>query len=94
MEHPAATSLQFQVVKQRVAFYCEAGNTVYFLRKCASIRQTESNLDILVRFFFCFSVSKVAECVLELVMDETKTGEALVVNPKGKTYVECPVFIS
>ncbi|XP_028276850.1 15-hydroxyprostaglandin dehydrogenase [NAD(+)]-like [Parambassis ranga] len=33
------------------------------------------------------SVSEVAECLLELVTDETKNGEALVVFPKGKKYV-------
>ncbi|XP_041864895.1 15-hydroxyprostaglandin dehydrogenase [NAD(+)]-like [Melanotaenia boesemani] len=36
------------------------------------------------------SVSEVAECFLELVKDETKNGEALVVFPKGKTYINFP----
>ncbi|CAK6957296.1 -hydroxyprostaglandin dehydrogenase [Scomber japonicus] [Scomber scombrus] len=39
------------------------------------------------------TVSEVAECLLELVTDETKSGEALMVFPKGKSYVTFPSFI-
>ncbi|KAM6983783.1 15-hydroxyprostaglandin dehydrogenase [NAD(+)] [Tautogolabrus adspersus] len=38
------------------------------------------------------SVSEVAECLLELVVDETKNGEALMVNPKFKKYMTFPVL--
>ncbi|KAM6907464.1 15-hydroxyprostaglandin dehydrogenase [NAD(+)] [Xenentodon cancila] len=40
------------------------------------------------------SVSEVAQCFLELVKDETKNGEALMVLPTGKTYVQFPSFTS
>ncbi|XP_053188371.1 15-hydroxyprostaglandin dehydrogenase [NAD(+)] [Scomber japonicus] len=39
------------------------------------------------------TVSEVAECLLELVTDETKSGEALMLFPKGKSYVTFPSFI-
>ncbi|KAM4546055.1 15-hydroxyprostaglandin dehydrogenase [NAD(+)] [Odontesthes bonariensis] len=39
------------------------------------------------------TVSEVAECFLELAKDETKNGEALLVIPKGKTYVKFPSFV-
>ncbi|XP_069573734.1 15-hydroxyprostaglandin dehydrogenase [NAD(+)] [Brachyistius frenatus] len=38
------------------------------------------------------TASEVAECLLELVTDETKNGEALLVLPRGKTYVTFPSF--
>ncbi|XP_060911423.1 15-hydroxyprostaglandin dehydrogenase [NAD(+)] [Labrus mixtus] len=38
------------------------------------------------------SVSEVAECLLELVVDEMKNGEALMVRPKSKKYMTFPVF--
>ncbi|XP_047463876.1 15-hydroxyprostaglandin dehydrogenase [NAD(+)]-like [Mugil cephalus] len=38
------------------------------------------------------NVSQVAECLLELVKDETKNGEALLVSPQGKSYVTFPTF--
>ncbi|XP_042287673.1 15-hydroxyprostaglandin dehydrogenase [NAD(+)] [Thunnus maccoyii] len=37
--------------------------------------------------------STVAECLLELVTDETKNGDALMLLPKGKSYVTFPTFI-
>ncbi|XP_072231540.1 15-hydroxyprostaglandin dehydrogenase [NAD(+)]-like [Leuresthes tenuis] len=37
-------------------------------------------------------VSDVAECILELVTDVTKNGEALMVNPNGKKYMTFPTF--
>lgn len=42
---------------------------------------------------FRFSVSEVAESLLELVTDETKNGEALMVFPKGKKYMTFPSLI-
>ncbi|XP_040005709.1 15-hydroxyprostaglandin dehydrogenase [NAD(+)] [Xiphias gladius] len=39
------------------------------------------------------SVSEVAESLLELVTDETKNGEALMVFPKGKKYMTFPSLI-
>ncbi|XP_077402166.1 15-hydroxyprostaglandin dehydrogenase [NAD(+)]-like [Vanacampus margaritifer] len=36
------------------------------------------------------SASEVAECLLELVTDESKNGEALMVSPKGKMYAAFP----
>lgn len=36
------------------------------------------------------SVSSVAEGLMELLLDETKTGEALVIQPEGRKYVEFP----
>ncbi|XP_040908166.1 15-hydroxyprostaglandin dehydrogenase [NAD(+)]-like isoform X2 [Toxotes jaculatrix] len=38
------------------------------------------------------NVSEVAESFLELVTDETKNGDALLITPKGKKYVTCPSF--
>lgn len=38
------------------------------------------------------NVSDVADCLLELVTDETKNGEALLVFEKGKQYVTFPSF--
>ncbi|XP_035522439.1 15-hydroxyprostaglandin dehydrogenase [NAD(+)]-like isoform X1 [Morone saxatilis] len=38
------------------------------------------------------TVSQVAECLLELVNDETKNGEALVVTTNGNKYMTFPVF--
>lgn len=43
---------------------------------------------------FDFSVSEVAESLLELVTDETKNGEAFLVFPQGKKYVTFPSFSS
>lgn len=39
---------------------------------------------------FIFSVSEVAQHILELVTDETKNGEALLVTPAGKQYITFP----
>lgn len=39
------------------------------------------------------SVSEVAECFLELVTDETKNGDALLLFPKMKQYVTFPSFM-
>ncbi|XP_070699756.1 15-hydroxyprostaglandin dehydrogenase [NAD(+)]-like [Pempheris klunzingeri] len=39
------------------------------------------------------SVSQVAECVLELVTDETKTGEAMLVLPRGHQYISFTSFV-
>ncbi|CAJ1063664.1 -hydroxyprostaglandin dehydrogenase [Notolabrus celidotus] [Xyrichtys novacula] len=41
----------------------------------------------MVEKFGTLSVSQVAECLLELVTDETKNGEALVVTPQMKKYM-------
>ncbi|XP_061595144.1 15-hydroxyprostaglandin dehydrogenase [NAD(+)] [Cololabis saira] len=40
------------------------------------------------------SVSEVAQCFLELVKDETKNGEALMVFSKGKKYMQFPSLMS
>lgn len=40
----------------------------------------------------CSSVSQVAEAFLQLVMDETKNGEALMVTSAGKNYMTFPEF--
>ncbi|XP_059207594.1 15-hydroxyprostaglandin dehydrogenase [NAD(+)]-like [Centropristis striata] len=40
------------------------------------------------------NVSEVAEALLELVTDETKNGQALMVTPKGKQYMAFPSFNS
>ena len=40
-----------------------------------------------------FSVSDVAQHLVELVTDETKNGEALMVMPGGKQYVTFPSFV-
>lgn len=42
--------------------------------------------------FFFFSVTEVAESFLELVTDETKDGEALIVLPDGASSMEFPVL--
>ncbi|XP_029956916.1 15-hydroxyprostaglandin dehydrogenase [NAD(+)]-like [Salarias fasciatus] len=39
------------------------------------------------------NVSEVAECLLELVTDETRNGEALLVFQKGRKYVTFPSFV-
>ncbi|XP_020491248.1 15-hydroxyprostaglandin dehydrogenase [NAD(+)] [Labrus bergylta] len=39
------------------------------------------------------SVSEVAECLLELVVDEMKNGEAFMVLPKSKKYMTFPVLL-
>uniref|UniRef100_A0A3P8TYD3 Zgc:56585 n=1 Tax=Amphiprion percula TaxID=161767 RepID=A0A3P8TYD3_AMPPE len=56
-----------------------------------------SHLDIASRLlllncslFFCFSPSVVAECVLELVTDERKNGDHLLVKSNQKSYVTFP----
>ncbi|XP_070773582.1 15-hydroxyprostaglandin dehydrogenase [NAD(+)]-like [Enoplosus armatus] len=46
----------------------------------------------LVEVIGLMTVSEVAECVLELVTDETKNGEALLLFPKTKKYMEFPSF--
>uniref|UniRef100_A0A3Q3WNM4 15-hydroxyprostaglandin dehydrogenase [NAD(+)] n=1 Tax=Mola mola TaxID=94237 RepID=A0A3Q3WNM4_MOLML len=38
------------------------------------------------------NTSQVAECLLELVTDDTKNGEALLLSSDGKTYMEYPVM--
>lgn len=43
-------------------------------------------------FLFFFSVDKVAEYFLELVTDETKNGDALLVSPNVKQYMNFPSF--
>ncbi|KAF3841110.1 hypothetical protein F7725_006972 [Dissostichus mawsoni] len=48
-------------------------------------KQIEDKLGVL-------STSEVAECVLELVKDETKNGDALLLIPKGKQYITFPSF--
>ncbi|XP_035522442.1 15-hydroxyprostaglandin dehydrogenase [NAD(+)]-like [Morone saxatilis] len=47
----------------------------------------------LLKSFGVLNVSEVGEAVLELVTDETKNGEALIVVPKGKKYVTFPSFM-
>ncbi len=48
------------------------------------------NFPLKSKQFSIFSVSEVAEAVLEMVTDETKNGEALMVNPQGKKYMTFP----
>lgn len=40
----------------------------------------------------CFSVTEVAESFLQLVTDETKDGDALIVLPGVTRYMEFPVL--
>ncbi|XP_045897124.1 15-hydroxyprostaglandin dehydrogenase [NAD(+)]-like [Micropterus dolomieu] len=47
----------------------------------------------LLEKFGTLAVSEVAACLLELVTDETKNGEALIVLPKGRKYMTFPSFI-
>lgn len=47
----------------------------------------------LIDKFGIITVSDVAECLLELVTDETKNGEALLVFPKVKTYMTFPSVV-
>uniref|UniRef100_A0A3Q2PWW8 15-hydroxyprostaglandin dehydrogenase [NAD(+)] n=1 Tax=Fundulus heteroclitus TaxID=8078 RepID=A0A3Q2PWW8_FUNHE len=47
----------------------------------------------LVEVLGTLTVSDVADAVLELLTDETKNGQALLVMPKGRKYVEFPTFI-
>lgn len=44
----------------------------------------------LVETMGVMSVSSVAEGLMELLLDETKTGQALVIQPDGRKYVEFP----
>ncbi|XP_028322752.1 15-hydroxyprostaglandin dehydrogenase [NAD(+)]-like [Gouania willdenowi] len=48
----------------------------------------------LVKKMGVITPSQVAEAVLEMVTDETKNGEALMVMPKGKEYITFPNLIS
>ncbi|KAM8897947.1 15-hydroxyprostaglandin dehydrogenase [NAD(+)] isoform 2-T2 [Spinachia spinachia] len=46
----------------------------------------------LVQHLGVISVSDVAQCVLEMVTDETLSGRACCVSPKGREYVDFPSF--
>lgn len=50
------------------------------------------HLHILMMNPLFFSVTQVAESFLELVTDETKDGEALIVLPDGTSYMKFPVL--
>ncbi|XP_047235338.1 15-hydroxyprostaglandin dehydrogenase [NAD(+)] [Girardinichthys multiradiatus] len=48
----------------------------------------------LIQVMGTLTVSDVAEAILELLTDETKNGEALLVLPEGKKYIQFPSFSS
>lgn len=61
---------------------------------CRSVNATDFTcilIEVTVPSYF--SVTEVAESFLELVTDETKNGEALLVFPQGNNYVTFPSFL-